>query len=42
MRGILKERFPLIYQEDRFQRGDARAHEYYSNLGKKEPIAVAT
>jgi len=33
---ILKERFPLIYQEEGFQRGYARAQEYYSNLHKKE------
>jgi hypothetical protein len=41
-RSILKERFPLIYQENWFQRGYARAQEYYSNLHKKESIAVAT
>jgi hypothetical protein len=35
-RSILEERFPLIYQEERFQRGYARAQEYYSNLHKKE------
>ena len=35
-RSILKERFPLIYQEEWFQRGYARAQEYYSNLRKKE------
>jgi len=40
-RSILKERFPLIYQEEWFQRGYAGAQEYYSNLRKKEPIAVA-
>ena len=35
-RNILKERFPLIYQEEGFRRGYARAQEYYSNLHKKE------
>jgi hypothetical protein len=40
-RSILKERFPLIHEEEWFQRGYASAQKYYSNLGKNEPVAVA-
>src|SRR4029434_4090161 len=32
---ILEERFPLIYQEEGFQRGYARGQEYYSNLARE-------
>jgi len=34
-RHILKERFPLIYQKDWFQRGYETAQQYYSSLCKK-------
>lgn len=34
-RHILKQRFPLVYQKEWFQRGYETAQEYYSNLCKK-------
>jgi hypothetical protein len=37
-RGILKERFPLVYQEEWFQRGYEHAQKYYSNLCAPKPI----
>ena len=40
-RSILEDRFPLIHEEEWFQRGYASAQKYYSNLGKNEPVAVA-
>ena len=35
-RSILKDRFPLVYEKQWFQRGYETAQEYYSNLRKKK------
>ena len=37
-RSILKERFPLVYQKEWFQRGYDTAQKYYSNLSETKRI----